>query len=172
MRQTSSMTPNAVRITLTNDTPEIRGMGAWVFRSGTDIPPLATIKLVNERKIRVIAVDHNPLLREGISLLIGLHDDMELVCSATSRAEIMECFEQHKPDVTLMDLDLPAGAGIAAIEEIFKRDPAACIIGLLTYEWDVARSRALRAGARACLTKDRLNDELISLIREESARRP
>jgi two-component system NarL family response regulator len=127
--------------------------------------------LVNERKIRIVAVDHNPLLREGLSLLIGLHADMELVCSATSRAEAIECFAQHQPDVTLMDLDLPADTGIAAIEEILKRDSAACIIGLLTYEWDATRSRALRIGARACLTKDRLNDELISLIREEAGRR-
>ena len=127
--------------------------------------------MVNERKIRILAVDHNALLREGLSLLIGLHADMELVCSATSRAEAIECFAQHRPDVTLMDLDLPSGDGIAAMDEILSRDPAACIIGLLTYEWDVARSRALRAGARACLTKDRLNDELISLIRDEAARR-
>ncbi|HJZ99088.1 MAG TPA: response regulator transcription factor [Candidatus Solibacter sp.] len=127
--------------------------------------------MVNERKIRILAVDHNPLLLEGISLLIGLHADMELVCSAASRAEAMECFAQYTPDVILMDLDLPSGAGIAAIEEILKHDPSACIIGLLTYEWDAARLRALRAGAGACLTKDCLNDELISLIREEAARR-
>jgi two-component system NarL family response regulator len=126
---------------------------------------------VNERKIRILAVDHNPLLLEGISLLLGLQADMELVCSAASRAEAMECFAQYAPDVTLMDLDLPSGAGIAAIEDILKRDPGACIIGLLTYEWGAARPTALRAGARACLTKDRLNDELISLIRDEDARR-
>jgi len=127
--------------------------------------------MVNERKIRILAVDHNPLLREGISLLIGLHADMELVGAATSGPDAVQCFAQHRPDVTLMDLDLPSGTGIAAVQEILDLDPAACIIGLLTYEWDAARSRALRAGARACLTKDRLNDELISLIREEAARR-
>ena len=127
--------------------------------------------MVNERKIRILAVDHNPLLREGISLLIGLHADMELVESATSGPDAVQCFAQHRPDVTLMDLDLPSGTGIAAVQEILDLDPAACIIGLLTYEWDATRSRALRTGARACLTKDRLNDELISLIREEAARR-
>jgi two-component system, NarL family, response regulator len=126
--------------------------------------------VVDERKIRILAVDHNLLLREGISLLIGLHSDMELVASATDPAAAVQFFAQYKPDVTLMDLDLPSGAGIEAVREILSLDPSACIIGLLTYEWDVARSRALRAGARACLTKDRLNDELISLIRDQVAR--
>ena len=91
--------------------------------------------MVDERKIRILAVDHNPLLREGISLLIGLHADMELVGSATSGPDAVHCFAQHRPDVTLMDLDLPSGTGIAAVQEILDLDPAACIIGLLTYEW-------------------------------------
>jgi two-component system, NarL family, response regulator len=155
----------------TFDTPEIRGMDTWVFRAGLQNPPPATIKLVNERKIRIVAVDHNPLLLEGISLLMGLHDEMELVCSTRSGSEAVECFAQHRPDVTLMDLDLPSAAGISAIGDILKLDPAACIIGLLTYEWDPLFKKALRAGARACLTKDRLNDELIPLIHQEEARR-
>ena len=127
--------------------------------------------MVEERKIRILAVDHNPLLREGISLLIGLHADMELVGSATCGPDAVQCFTQHRPDVTLMDLDLASGTGILAIEHILGLDRNACVIGLLTYEWDPLCNRALRAGARACLTKDRLNDELISLIRVEAARR-
>jgi DNA-binding NarL/FixJ family response regulator len=128
--------------------------------------------LGKERKIRILAVDHNALLREGISLLIGLHPDMELVCSVTSAAEAVECFVDQRPDVILMDLDLPSGTGISAIKEILSIDPSASIIGLLTYEWDAKGPRALRAGARQCLTKDRLNDDLILLIRDENVRRP
>lgn len=126
---------------------------------------------MNERKIRLLAVDHNALLREGISLLVGLHADMELVCSVGSAEEAVQCFREYRPDVILMDLDLPSGAGISAIQEILGLDPSACIIGLLTYEWDSAGPSARRVGARACLTKDRLNDDLISLIRDEDARR-
>jgi DNA-binding NarL/FixJ family response regulator len=126
---------------------------------------------VNERKIRLLAVDHNALLREGISLLVGLHADMEIVCSVSSAEEAVRCFTEYRPDVILMDLDLPGGAGISAIQEILGLDSSAYIIGLLTYEWDTAGPRALRAGARACLTKDRLNDDLISLLRDERARR-
>jgi DNA-binding NarL/FixJ family response regulator len=96
---------------------------------------------------------------------------MELVCSVSSAAEAVECFTEHRPDVILMDLDLPSGAGISAIQEILNLNSAACIIGLLTYEWNAVGSRALRAGARACLTKDRLNDDLSSLIRSEDSLR-
>jgi len=117
-------------------------------------------------KIRILVVDHNPLLRDGISLLIDLQPDMELVCAGESAGDAVRCFAQHRPDVVLMDLDLPSGAGISAIEEIVKIDRAACIVGLLTYEWDPGRARAVRAGARVCLTKDRLNDDLISLVRD------
>jgi two-component system NarL family response regulator len=120
---------------------------------------------VQGRKIRILAVDHNPLLREGLSILVKLHADLELVGSAASAEEAVVSFTKHRPDVTLMDLDLPAGQGITAIGEILRVDPNACIIGLLTYEWDESNARARRAGARSCLTKDRLNEDLISLVR-------
>jgi two-component system NarL family response regulator len=121
---------------------------------------------VQARKIRVLAVDHNPLLREGLSLLIQLESDMELVGVVASGREAVEAFKQHRPDVTLMDLDLPSGSGIMAIQEIRKIDPAACVLGMLTYEWDESRTHALHVGARNCITKDRLNQDLVSLVRD------
>ena len=99
---------------------------------------------VQPRKIRILAVDHNPLLREGLALLIQLQPDMELVDLVESGKEAVQSFIAHRPDVTLMDLDLPSAAGITAIEEIVKIDPSTCIIGLLTYEWDQSRLQALR----------------------------
>lgn len=122
------------------------------------------------RKIRILAVDHNPLLREGLTLLIDLQPDMELVGVVASGEEAVESFTKHRPGVTLMDLDLPAGAGIRAIQEILKIDPATCVIGLLTYEGDPSRALALRAGARSCVTKDRLNEDLVLLIRNGAQR--
>jgi DNA-binding NarL/FixJ family response regulator len=121
---------------------------------------------VQARKIRILAVDHNPLLREGLALLIQFQPDMELVGLAASGKEAVQSFIDHRPDVTLMDLDLPSAAGITAIQEILKIDPAACVIGLYTYEGDASRARALRAGARSCITKDRLNEDLVSLVRD------
>jgi two-component system NarL family response regulator len=121
---------------------------------------------VPPRKIRILVVDHNPLLREGLSLLIHLQSDMELVGVVTSGDEAVQAFTQHRPDVTLMDLDLPSAAGITAIQDILKIDPATCVLGLLTYEWDESRAYALRAGARSCITKDRLNQDLVSLVQD------
>jgi two-component system NarL family response regulator len=121
---------------------------------------------VPTREIRILAVDHNPLLREGLTLLIDLQPDMELVGVVASGDEAVQSFTRHRPDVTLMDLDLPSGAGIRAIQEILKIDAATCVIGLLTYEGDPSRALALGAGARSCVTKDRLNQDLVSLVRD------
>jgi DNA-binding NarL/FixJ family response regulator len=120
---------------------------------------------VQVHKIRILAVDHNPLLREGLSLLIQLQPDMELVGLVASANQAVESFKEHRPDVTLMDLDLPSGTAITAIQEILRLEPAACVIGLFTYEGDQSRVQALRAGARSCITKDRLNQDMVSLVR-------
>ena len=117
-------------------------------------------------KIRILAVDHNPLLREGLTLLIALQPDMEIVGVVMSAEEAVQAFTEHRPDVTLMDLDLPSGTGITAIREILKLDPATCIIGTSTYEWDESCALARRAGARNCITKDQLNQDLVSLVRD------
>ena len=109
------------------------------------IDHLANIGEVQTRKIWILAVDHNPLLREGLSLLIHLQPDMELVGVVASGEEAVQSFSEHRPDVTLMDLDLPSAAGITAIQEILKIDPATCVLGLLTYEWDESRTEALHA---------------------------
>ncbi|MBV8730153.1 MAG: response regulator transcription factor [Acidobacteriia bacterium] len=121
---------------------------------------------MESRKIRVLAVDHNPLLREGLSLLIQLQPDMDLVAAVASAKEAVEAFTEHRPDITLMDLDLPSATGIIAIQEIRGIDPAACIIGMMTYEDAPSSKRALGAGARHCLTKDRLNEDLAPLMRD------
>ncbi len=89
---------------------------------------------------------------------------MELVGLAASRDEAVQLFSQHRPDVTLMDLDLPHGAATLAIRDLLRIDPAVCVIGLLTFEGDEACAQALRVGARVCVTKDRLNQDLTKLI--------
>ena len=85
---------------------------------------------------------------------------------AASRHEAVQGCNQHRPDVRLMDLDLPSAAGITAHQEILKIDPAACVLGLFTYEEDESCAQALRAGARSCIAKDRLNQDPAARVRD------
>ena len=115
--------------------------------------------------IRVLAVAKNSLMREGLALLIRLQPDMQLVGVVATAEEALELYAGHRPDVTLMDLDLPSEAALRAIREIRVRDSFARIIGLTTYELDAAWAAALAAGAWHCVGKDRLGDSLPGLIR-------
>ena len=115
--------------------------------------------------IRVLAVDHNPLMREGLALLVRLQPDMQLVGTAATAEQALQMYREQRPDVTLMDLDLPSGAAIGAIRKICAIDPGAHIIALTSYEQDSAGARALTAGAGECVAKERLSDSLPWLIR-------
>ena len=115
--------------------------------------------------IRVLTVDDHPLLREGIAALIGNQTDMELVAEASNGREGLELFRKHRPDVTLMDLQMPDMNGIDAMSSIRGEFPEARVIVLTTYVGDVQVSRALKAGARAYLLKGALRKELLDAIR-------
>jgi DNA-binding NarL/FixJ family response regulator len=115
--------------------------------------------------IRVLSVDDHPLLREGIAALVRSQADMELVAEASDGCEALEVFRLHRPDVTLMDLQMPEMSGIDAIGAIRGEFPEARIIILTTHAGDVQVSRALKAGARAYLLKALLRKELLDTIR-------
>src|ERR1700692_3560542 len=107
----------------------------------------------NPKPIRILTVDDHPLLREGIAALVNAESDMKLVAEASNGQEAIEQFRLHRPDVTLMDLQMPALNGIEAIIGIRSEFPSARIIVLTTYAGDVQVLRALTAGARGYILK-------------------
>jgi DNA-binding NarL/FixJ family response regulator len=115
--------------------------------------------------IRILAVDDHPMLREGIASLVASQSDMELVAEASTGREAFEQFRNYRPDLTLMDLQMPDMDGMEAMVAIRDEFPEARIIVLTTYKGDVQVLRALKAGARAYLLKGLLRKELLETIR-------
>ena len=115
--------------------------------------------------IRILAVDDHPLLREGIAALVNSQPDMKLIAQAANGREAIEQFRKHRPDVTLMDLQMPEMNGIDAMIAIRGEFPQARIVVLTTYKGDVDVLRALKAGARGYLLKNLLRRELLETIR-------
>jgi DNA-binding NarL/FixJ family response regulator len=115
--------------------------------------------------IRILIVDDHPLLREGIAALVGGQIDMTLIAQCSNGREAIEAFRTHRPDVTLMDLQMPEMSGLDAIGAIRGEFPEARIIVLTTYSGDVLVMRALQAGARAYLLKSLVHKELLDTIR-------
>jgi len=115
--------------------------------------------------IRILTVDDHPLLRKGIAALVNGEPDLKLVAEASNGNEAIDSFRSHRPDVTLMDLQMPEVDGIDAIDRIRKEFPEARIIVLTTYSGDTQVLRALKAGARGYILKGHVHKELLDAIR-------
>jgi DNA-binding NarL/FixJ family response regulator len=121
------------------------------------------------KKIKVLTVDDHPLLREGIAAVIQGEEDISLVGEATNGQEAIESFRIHRPDVTLMDLQMPVMNGIDAITAIRQEFPGARFVILTTYQGDVQALRAFKAGASGYLLKNMLRKDLLRRIPPEIA---
>ncbi len=121
--------------------------------------------------IRILTVDDHPLLRAGIEALISSQADMRVVAECSNGRDAIHQFRTHRPDVTLMDLQMPEMSGTDAIIAIRDEFPDARIIVLTTYTGDVQALRALQAGARGYLLKDAVQEELLDTIRAVHAGR-
>jgi DNA-binding NarL/FixJ family response regulator len=122
-----------------------------------------------DKRIRVMAADDHPLLREGIAAVIREQEDMVMVAEAASGREAIEGFREHRPDILLMDLQMPDLDGVEAIAAIRNEFPQARIIVLTTYSGDVQALRAIKAGALGYLLKGMIRRELLDTIRSVHA---
>src|SRR5277367_5501572 len=114
---------------------------------------------------RILSVDDHPLIREGIAALIANQKDIRLVGEASNGREAIEQFRSHRPDVTLMDLQMPEMNGIDALIAIRSEFPDARIIVLTTYPGDALCKRAMTAGAQAYILKGSVRKDLLDTIR-------
>jgi DNA-binding NarL/FixJ family response regulator len=115
--------------------------------------------------IRVLIADDQRVVREGLTMLVGLIDDVQVVGAACDGAEAVRLAEDRRPDVVLMDLRMPGTDGIAATADLRERLPAARVLVLTTYADQDAIVPALQAGARGYLTKDASAEQIETAIR-------
>jgi len=121
--------------------------------------------------IRILVVDDHSIFRQGVVGLLADQADIQLVAEASNGREAIQQFRTHRPDVTLMDLQMPEMNGLDAVIAIRGEFPEAKIIVLTTYTGDAQVLRALKAGARAYLLKNLLHREFLETIRAVHAGR-
>jgi DNA-binding NarL/FixJ family response regulator len=124
---------------------------------------------VTDPPIRLLVVDDHRILREGLALIIERWPDLEVVGSVATGEEAIHAFARQRPDVVLMDLQLPGMSGVEAIRSIRQSDPQARIVVLTMYDGNEDIHRALQAGATTYLLKNSLSDDLIRVVREVHA---
>lgn len=122
-------------------------------------------------RIRVMVVDDHPIVRQGLAFMVLDEPDMEVVADAATVAEALARYEQHRPDVCLVDLRLPDGSGVDLIQALRARHPRGHFVVLTTFDGDDQIHRAIAAGARGYALKDMPRETIIAMIRAAAAGR-
>ena len=122
--------------------------------------------------IRIVLADDHPVVRDGLAAMINQQDDMEVVAEAGDGEEAITLFEQHRPDVMVLDLRMPKRDGVAVVQHVLQRNPKARILIITTYDGDEDIFQCLSQGAKGYLLKDAPRTEILSAIRAVSEDRP
>jgi two-component system NarL family response regulator len=115
--------------------------------------------------VRILIVDDHAIVRQGLATIINRDPEMTVIAQAEDGQQAIDCFREHQPDVTLMDLRMPQVAGVEAITAICAEFNTARIVVLTTYDGDEDIYRGLQAGAKGYLLKDAKPNELLNAIR-------
>lgn len=119
-------------------------------------------------RIRVLIADDHTTVLAGLASIIGMQPDMVVVAEAADGRQALELWQQHRPDVTLLDLRMPKLDGVGLLEEIHRQDPSARVLMLTTYDTDNEIYRAIKAGAKGYLLKDARREDLLQCLRKVS----
>jgi DNA-binding NarL/FixJ family response regulator len=122
--------------------------------------------------IKVLLVDDDPLVRAGLSFMMGGSPDIEIVGEAADGAEVETLVERTRPDVVLMDIRMPAVDGLTATERLRRRTDAPQVVVLTTFHADEQVLRALRAGAAGFVLKDTPPAQIVDAVRKVAAGDP
>ena len=122
--------------------------------------------------VDVLVVDDDPVVRFGLTMMLGGAPDLRVVAEAGDGAEALELVDRHAPDVVLMDIRMPGTDGLTATERLRRRPDAPQVVVLTTFDADEHVLRALRAGAAGFLLKDTPPDELVLAVRHAAQGRP
>ena len=130
------------------------------------------VAAVMKTKIRVVLADDHPVVRDGLAAMVNQQADMEVVAEAGDGEEAIALYEQHRPDVMVLDLRMPKRDGVAVVQRVLELHPKACILVMTTYDGDEDIFQCLSQGAKGYLLKDAPRQEILSAIRAVSEDRP
>src|ERR1043165_723646 len=123
-------------------------------------------------KIRVILADDHPVVRDGLAAIVNQQPDMQVVAEAEDGEAAIALYEQHRPDVMVLDLRMPKRDGVGVVSDVLERHPKARLLIMTTYDGDEDIFRSLSQGAKGYLLKDSPRTEILSAIRAVAEDRP
>ena len=124
------------------------------------------VAVLTKKKIRVILADDHPVVRDGLAAMVNQQADMEVVAEAGDGDEAISLYEQHQPDVMVLDLRMPKRDGVAVVQRVLEINPKARLLIMTTYDGDEDIFQCLSQGAKGYLLKDMDPDTLVAALHE------